>query len=120
MNRTVVKRSADHKVQAFDWGTLTWFASQEIGNSETMTLGRCVIKPGCENPRHSHPNCDEILHVLQGQILHAIENGESVRMATGDTISIPPNIVHNAKNLAKQDAILVICFSSAERKTKGE
>lgn len=120
MRKTIVKRAGEYKVQEFDWGQLTWFASKELGNSDAVTVGRCVIVPGRENPRHHHPNCDEVLHVLRGKIVHTMENGQSVQMGEGDTISVPPNIGHNAKNVGDEDAVLFICFSSAERKTVGE
>ena len=40
-------------------------------NSDTMTVGRCYIDPGCANPRHHHPNCDEILVVVHGSVEHS-------------------------------------------------
>jgi len=119
MSRIALLKVADCKTQKTKWGALTWFTSRELGNSETMTTGQCLIKPGCSNPRHSHPNCEEVLHVTQGRILHSIE-GKEVVMETGDTICIPPNIKHNAKNIGKVEAVLMICFSSADRQTKGE
>ena len=32
--------------QEFSWGNLTWFANRALGNSDDMTVGRCIIKPG--------------------------------------------------------------------------
>lgn len=62
------------EVICFDqpWGSLIWLASREIGNSTTMTFGRVVIAADQENPRHCHPNCDEILHLLSGRIEHCL------------------------------------------------
>jgi len=115
-----ILKAADCKTQKTEWGALIWFTSRELRNSETMTIGQCFIKPGCSNPCHSHPNCEEVLHVIQGRIVHSIEEGKEVAMEKGDTICIPPNIVHNARNIGKMDAVLMICFSSADRQTKGE
>ncbi len=58
------------------WGTLTWYA--ELGNSGDMTVGRCVIRPGAANPLHSHPNCSEVLVVMQGRIAHTADRGTTV------------------------------------------
>ncbi len=66
----VVTRAADRQVIEQTWGRITWYASGPLGNSRTMTVGEAVIRPGQENPRHYHPNCDEILHVVRGRILH--------------------------------------------------
>lgn len=99
-----------------DCGELTWFVSKEIGNSDSMTVGRSVIRPGQANPQHYHPNCEEVLHVLQGTILHTL-NDDKAEMRAGDTISIPANAIHNAKNIGEDNAVLFICFSSADRQT---
>ena len=102
-----------------DWGRLEWMVSGALGNSTTMTVGRCYIRPGRQNPRHYHPNCDEVLHVLQGTILHSLDD-QTVTMGPGDTISIPAGKLHNARNIGADDAIFVITFSSPDRQTVGE
>ena len=107
--------------QAFDqpWGKLTWLASRKLGNSTTMTFGRAVIPANQANPRHRHPNCDEILHVLSGRIEHSLGDRSYV-MEPGDTLSIPAGVWHNARSLDGVDAVTVICFSSADRETEFE
>ena len=121
MDRIIYQDASENDVKTFDWGELTWYASREKGNQEDMTIGRCVIKPGCSNPRHSHPNCSEVLVVAQGRISHTAEKGEGqVEMGPGDTISVPPHIAHNATNIGDEDAVLFIAFSSADREAEGE
>ncbi|MFN7563883.1 MAG: cupin domain-containing protein [Prosthecobacter sp.] len=101
------------------WRRLTWRASREIGHSTTMTVGRGVIPADQENPRHRHPNCDEILHLLSGRIEHSLGDQRFI-LRPGDTISIPAGQWHNAKALDGVDAEMVICFSSADRQTEFE
>jgi quercetin dioxygenase-like cupin family protein len=115
----VVTRAADRQVIEQTWGRITWYASGPLGNSETMTVGEAVIKPGQENPRHYHPNCDEILHVVRGRILHSMGT-QQVEMTVGDTVSIPTGVRHNARNIGTEDAVLAISFSSAHREVIGE
>ncbi len=103
-----------------DWGHLKWFANENLGNSGDMTFGMCVLKPGKANPKHSHPNCAEILHVLQGTILHSYENDTDIELNEGDTIVLPENFKHRAKNIGQKEAVLMIAFSSGNRKTEGE
>lgn len=107
-------------IEVFEWGKLTWNANSILGASNKMTFGQCCIYPGLENPRHYHPNCEEILHVVSGHILHSLDS-EAFEMKTGDTVVIPPHTIHNAKNLSASDqALLIIAFSSAQRETVGE
>ncbi len=109
-----------YAVDVTPWGSLTWFVSKALGNSDTLTVGRCLIHPGCANPVHVHPNCDEVLHVLQGRVRHSMGDAHAVEMAVGDTISVPMGLAHNATNIGDEDAICLISFSSAERKTLNE
>ena len=115
----VVTRAADRQVIEQTWGRITWYASGPLGNSETMTVGEAVIRPGQENPRHYHPNCDEILHVVRGRIMHTMGT-QQVEMTVGDTVSIPTGVRHNARNIGTEDAVLAISFSSAHREVIGE
>ena len=101
------------------WGTLTWHVSAALGNSSAMTFGIATILPGQINPRHRHPNCDEILHLLKGRLEHSLGE-QKFLLNPGDTISIPAGQWHNARALDGQDAEMVICFSSADRETEFE
>jgi quercetin dioxygenase-like cupin family protein len=120
MRETKVLRAEECERVDADWGTLTWYASGQLGNSDEMTVGRCVIKPGCSNPSHSHPNCSEVLVVSEGRIAHAIEDGDEVEMGEGDVITIPPEVPHNARNIGESAAVLLVAFSSADREAEGE
>lgn len=117
---TKVMKYDDAKVDETSWGSLTWYVSKALGNSDTLTVGRCIIKPGRANPVHTHPNCDEVLHVLDGNIRHSMEDGKTVEMSVGDTISVPSGITHNATNIGHTDAVCFITFSAADRQTLNE
>ncbi|MGE5558927.1 MAG: cupin domain-containing protein [Bacillota bacterium] len=65
------------------WGSLQWLAGKGIGDSEDTAAGRVIIKKGACNPRHAHPNCDEILYLLQGRLEHTVGD-EKVTVAPGD------------------------------------
>ncbi len=120
MTKCTVLKAGDARKKEFDWGSLQWFASRGLGNSDALTVGICTLKPGMGNPRHHHPNCEEVLHVLSGRIAHEIEGGAEVEMGPGDTIALPVNAPHGARNVGEEDAVLFVCFSSADRKVVGE
>lgn len=118
VGKSTVAKKADNKVVEMPWGQLRWFTSAELKNSRTMTTGMAIIKPGQTNPRHFHPNCDEILHVISGRISHRM-NEVTVEMEAGDTVSIPQGVLHNATNIGDTDAVLSISFNSAYREAVG-
>jgi len=114
----IVSRPTDNLVEDMPWGRLIWRVSAERGNSQTMTVGECIIFPGEQNGRHVHPNCDEVLYVASGRIVHSADD-DLTDMQTGDIISIPSGVVHNARNVGDEDAHLLISFSSAYRESEG-
>lgn len=116
--RSVVTRADERKMVKQAWGELFWHTSAELKNSRTMTTGTAILRPGASNPRHFHPNCDEILHVLSGRIRHTM-NEVTVEMGPGDTVSIPRGVIHNATNIGEVDAVLGISFDSAYRQAIG-
>jgi len=76
-----------------------------------------VVAPGGKNPLHAHPNCEEALYVVAGEIEHVVEGMSNLRMRAGEAILIPPNVKHQAINVGTGPADLLVAFSTAERET---
>jgi mannose-6-phosphate isomerase-like protein (cupin superfamily) len=102
-----------------DWGSLTWLASRSMGNSPGLTFGRVVIRRGKANPRHSHPNCDEVLYLLAGRLEHSL-GSDKVMMEAGDTLVVPAGCAHNALSVGDVDADMIVAYSSGERQFRPE
>jgi len=115
----VVLPRAEALTEPQPWGKLEWFASRGLGNSISMTVGLATLNVGKANPVHRHPNCDEVLHVIQGHIMHRVGDKE-YEMHAGDTVTIPEGTLHNARNIGTEDALLSISFSSPDRIAIGE
>ena len=113
----MLKRASNAQALDFPWGRIEWLASQGLGNSETLTVGRVTIRAGHKNGVHRHPNCDEVLHLVRGRLDHAVED-RHYPMEAGDTISIPTGAWHHAQALGPEDAVMVVCYSSADRQTE--
>ncbi len=114
-NRATVVRSADNETSDFEWGRITFFASDVVGPATEQSVGRCEIHPGAALPEHFHPNCAEVVHVLQGTISHTIDDGRVETLRAGDTIIVPRHLVHQATNTGSEPAVLLISFSAAAR-----
>ena len=98
-----------------DWGSLTWMANQKLLNTEGLTVGRVVIKKGRSNPCHIHPNSEEVLYLLEGELMHRIGT-ETVRLKKGDTILIPANVPHYADSVGDVDADMIVTYPTNQRK----
>ncbi len=102
-----------------DWGSLNWLAGKTLENCDGLTLGRVTIKKGHSNPKHSHPNCDEVLHLLRGKLNHVIGD-RAFLMEPGDTTVAPAGVSHVAFSVGDEDAEMIVAYSSGERQFREE
>jgi quercetin dioxygenase-like cupin family protein len=99
---------------AFPWGRLSWLCTGERIPDARQTFGVAEILPGCKNPRHYHPNCDEVLYLLEGEIDHTL--GDEVhRLTAGAMLHIPANVRHDARNVGAVPARMVIAYDAPDR-----
>jgi quercetin dioxygenase-like cupin family protein len=104
----------------FPWGTIAWLVSGQIGNSESMTFGKVVIRSGRANEEHRHTNCDEILHLLHGELEHTAGPERVFHLKAGDTITLPAGTAHRARSVGAEDAVMLVAYSSAYREVEGQ
>ena len=101
-----------------DWGSLTWLASAKLGNADELTVGRVIIKKGCNNPRHAH-TCEEVLYLLAGKLEHSAGD-EVVTLNAGDTLTVGAGVFHNAVSVGEIDADMIVTYSDANRTIEHE
>ena len=119
MEKRVVRLS-ECRTQEFDWGSITWMHSGATSGSEELTTGEVIIRSGQANPMHTHANCEEALHLLEGELEHSCGDEKPYDLKPGDAICIGRGIPHNARCTSKQDAKMLVVYSSACREMKGE
>lgn len=100
----------------FAWGRLHWLMTGRRLPDVQQTFGLAEIGPGQKNPRHYHPNCDELLYLLEGELEHTL--GESLyHLTSGALLHIPQGVTHDAHNPGRGTARMVIVYSSPDRQT---
>jgi quercetin dioxygenase-like cupin family protein len=109
-----LRKAHQHTVITEDWGSLTWLAGKNIGNAEGLVLGRATIKADKTNPRHRHPQAEEVLYLLKGSLKHTLGD-RTIIMHAGDTITIGPGVFHNASCISEEDADMIIVYSEGIR-----
>jgi quercetin dioxygenase-like cupin family protein len=80
-----------------------------------MTAGLAKWDSGKGNVEHIHPNCEEIVFVLEGEVAHTL-GGQRTVLRAGDLIVIPRNTPHQVINTGKDVATTFIVFSSPDRR----
>ena len=96
---------------------IQWLASAAASGARELMFGLTTIDVGGGSPMHRHPNCEEVLHMLDGEIDQLVEGGRAFRMGAGDTITIPRNLRHRAINVGHTPAVMIVAFSSPCRET---
>ena len=104
------------EAQTFEWGGIKWLMGRALDGDAAQTFGVVFIVPGRQNPRHYHPNCEELLYVLSGTCEHSLGE-ETFHLVPGDLIRVPQGVVHNAVNTGWEPLRAVISFSSGDRQT---
>lgn len=112
---TTLDKEPDLKAE---WGANSWLCNRKLDPETDLTLGVVEIKPGHSNPRHYHPNCEELVFVLEGECDHSLGD-EVFSLKPGQMLRIPTGAVHNAVNTGNRPVRMVIAYSTGERQTVG-
>ncbi|WP_275461642.1 cupin domain-containing protein [Streptomyces noursei] len=97
VTRTVLQR---HPSPAKGWETV-------------QTLVR--IPEGKESGRHSHPGV-EVGYLVRGDVLMVFDDGEVLRLRTGDPFFIPSGAIHNARNVGTVTTMMLSTYVVDETK----
>jgi len=107
--KTNVVHEADVPVIDLPGRLLKWVITAE--NTPAKHCSSCFIRVPPQStvkPAHSHPNGDEIIHIVHGTGRVWIE-GEITPVRTGSTILFPQGDIHMLQNTG-DDEMRVICF----------
>jgi quercetin dioxygenase-like cupin family protein len=109
-----VTRVDDGDANQFGWGSIQWLCSGAMLDDAEQTFGFVQIRAGANNPEHYHPNSDEVLYLLEGELDHSL--GDDVfRLTPGMSIHIPRGVPHNAVNTSGVTARMVVAYPTSDR-----
>ncbi len=115
MSKAILIREPDARREKHSWGELHWYCGNDQGKSEDMTFARCQILPDCNTHEHHHPDCEEIIHLLEGVVRHHMAGEKDfMELTPGDTIVVPPETQHQIQNIGDEQADIAIVWSSPE------
>ena len=109
-----VRRDVGRAAETTDFGSVHWVERDGDPPGAELTAGLATWHSGKGNVEHIHPNCEEILYVLHGEVEHTLGEQRTV-LRTGDLIVIPRNTPHRVFNPHAAIAKTLIVFSSPDR-----
>lgn len=116
---TDIREQNPARILEQDWGSIQWLCSKEIDSESELTFGMVYIHAGQSNPRHVHPNCEEIIFVLSGECDHSLGD-EMHHLKPGMMLRIPRNVWHNAVTTSWEPCRMILAYSAPDRQTIGE
>ena len=84
-----------------DWGIQQWFSDPKTTGAEELVVISVEIFPGFGHNFHKHPDQEESIFGLEGDIEQWLET-ESKILKKGDAAFIPKGMVHASFNVSKE------------------
>lgn len=109
-----VRRDVGAAADATDFGRVHWAVRAGSPDGAELTIGLAVFDAGKSNVEHVHPNCDEVVYILAGEVEHTLGE-QSTRLGAGDLIVVPRGAPHRLINTSGAACTAYIVFSSPDR-----
>jgi quercetin dioxygenase-like cupin family protein len=94
---------ADEAVrETLDWGVLGWLCNPPVGANQLTVIDAEMI-PGGGHNFHKHPDQEEVLVVIAGEIEQWLDQ-EKRTLKAGDSVFIPADLVHASFNVSGENA----------------
>lgn len=111
---TQVRRNAGADGEQREFGTVHWAVREGDPPGAETTFGVATFVAGSSNAEHTHPNAEEVVYVLEGEVTHTLGD-QRVTLRAGDVIVVPRDVPHRLINESGADMRAIIVFSSPDR-----
>jgi quercetin dioxygenase-like cupin family protein len=102
--------SAEVKREQLEWGSLAWLSSPLVSGSKHLVVIEVRLNPGGEHNFHKHPNHEEVIYVVEGEIEQWVDQEKRI-LRPGDSAFIGADVVHGSFNASNQNAKLLAILS---------
>ena len=109
-----VRRNVGSAADTTDFGSVQWVVHEGDPAGAETTIGLATFGAGKSNVQHIHPNCEEVVYVLDGEVEHTL-GAQSTLLRAGDLIVVPRGVPHRLLNRSREDVRAYIVFSSPDR-----
>jgi quercetin dioxygenase-like cupin family protein len=110
-----VRRGVGQTPETTGFGSVHWAVRAGDPEGAEQTAGLAVFDAGKGNVEHVHPNCEEIVFVLDGGVEHTLGD-QSTTLSEGDLIVVPRGVPHRLFNHGPGAARAFVLFSSPDRR----
>jgi quercetin dioxygenase-like cupin family protein len=90
--------SAECEVEVLPWGPHEWLCKPGLNDARQLQVVRVRMPPGKCHAFHRHPEFEEVLYVLDGQVEQFVGREKRILRA-GELAHVPMNEVHGSYNV---------------------
>lgn len=109
---TILRRADQKESSPMEGGKLLTMAGASTGAS-MATVGDLTVQPGVRSGYHLHPNTEEAIFVVEGDMEFRIGSSR-FRATAGDCVLAPAGIGHGLENKGESPARLITIYPTAE------
>lgn len=110
-----VRRDVGGAAEITPFGSVHWVVREHEPEGAETTIGLAIFDAGKSNDEHIHPNCEEVVYVLDGEVEHTLGD-QRTTLRAGDLIVVPRNVPHRLINHTSAAVSTYIVFSAPDRK----
>lgn len=96
----------------FKGRTNYWLVHTEVCEAKDLQICRAVLPAGEGHNFHTHPELEEVIYVLEGEVEQWVET-EMRLLKVGEVAHIPKGMVHATFNPSSKDAVILAVLSPA-------
>ena len=110
MNKPSFITEAEALKEDFKGRTNFWMCRPEVTNARDLQVCRAVLPAGeCHN-FHTHPELEEVIYVLEGEIEQWVGEEKQI-LKVGEAAHMLPGVVHATFNPTENDAVILAILS---------
>jgi quercetin dioxygenase-like cupin family protein len=104
---------SDVERETLDWGTIGHISRPPSTGARDVTAMEVTLKPGMGHNFHKHPNQEEVIYVMDGEIEQWLEANKQI-LRPGDSVFIPADIIHASFNVGSETARLFVVLGPCD------
>ena len=108
---TINRRNSQESVEPFEGAEILKMADSSTG-SKMMSVVDLTVKPGTTSAYHRHPNTEESIFVVEGDVEFRVGN-HKFKASPGDCILAPKGVGHGLANIGNIDARFICGYPNA-------
>ena len=112
MTSGIFFKQKDLSFDELDWGKLATISGPQTCGAKDLVVLDVELLPGLGHAFHKHPQQEEVIYVLQGQVEQWLDQ-EKMILGPGDSVCIPADCVHASFNVGNSPAKVLAILGPA-------